>query len=783
MTISRYRNHIAILAMCSVLVACGSSGAGGSGQPTELRQAAATSSPPVISGEPPAVATVGQEYLFEPSGYDPDGDTLTFSITNRPEWATFSPITGRFRGTPTATSAPVYEDIQISVTDGSQTASLPAFKLTVDFGPQAPQNSPPTISGTPPTTVVTGNAYEFLPAASDPDGDVLAFSIANKPSWAQFDDVTGRLSGTPGASQVGTFAGVTISVTDGSAEASLPAFSITVTAGSSPGPGNQPPSISGTPAGAVTVGQSYVFRPEASDPDGQALTFSIQNAPTWASFDTATGELSGTPGVAHVGQATNIVISASDGQASASLPAFSITVLAANSPPQISGVPTPRIVVGEAYDFRPTASDPDGQTLAFSILNKPSWASFSRSTGRLSGTPATGDVGAHSNVSISVTDGAAVATLPTFSIVVEAPNRAPVISGSPATSATTDQTYTFTPTASDPDGDALTFTVANKPSWASFNGTNGRLSGVPGSSFAGLTFSGITITVSDGEAQTALPPFSIAVQSANRTPTISGSAATTATTGQAYSFQPAASDPDGDKLTFSIAGKPAWANFDAASGRLSGTPGSTGTFSGITISVSDGSLSASLAPFTITVQGANRSPTISGTPTTSVTVGQSYSFQPTASDPDGDALSYSIANKPDWAAFNGSTGRLSGSPTSGDVGTYSGITITVSDGTASSALPAFSITVADAQTGSATLSWSAPTLNEDGSPLTNLKGYRIYYGTSSTNLGNVLEVPTPGTTTAVVENLSPATWYFALKAYNTSNVESGFSNVASKTIR
>jgi hypothetical protein len=199
--------------------------------------------------------------------------------------------------------------------------------------------------------------------------------------------------------------------------------------------------------------------------------------------------------------------------------------------------------------------------------------------------------------------------------------------------------------------------------------------------------------------------------------------------------------------------------------------------------VSDGSLSASLAPFTITVQGANRSPTISGTPTTSVTVGQSYSFQPTASDPDGDALSYSIANKPDWAAFNGSTGRLSGSPTSGDVGTYSGITITVSDGTASSALPAFSITVADAQTGSATLSWSAPTLNEDGSPLTNLKGYRIYYGTSSTNLGNVLEVPTPGTTTAVVENLSPATWYFALKAYNTSNVESGFSNVASKTIR
>jgi len=86
------------------------------------------------------------------------------------------------------------------------------------------------------------------------------------------------------------------------------------------------------------------------------------------------------------------------------------------------------------------------------------------------------------------------------------------------------------------------------------------------------------------------------------------------------------------------------------------------------------------------------------------------------------------------------------------------------------------------QTGSATIDWTPPTLNDDGTQLTNLKGYRIYYGTNSASLSTVLDLPNPGLTSAVVENLSPATWYFAVKAYNTAGVESMLSNIGSKTI-
>lgn len=91
---------------------------------------------------------------------------------------------------------------------------------------------------------------------------------------------------------------------------------------------------------------------------------------------------------------------------------------------------------------------------------------------------------------------------------------------------------------------------------------------------------------------------------------------------------------------------------------------------------------------------SNQAPTISGSPASSVTAGASYSFTPQASDADGDALTFSIANQPAWATFDSSTGQLAGTPESTDVGINSNIAITVSDGTASSSLSAFNITVA-----------------------------------------------------------------------------------------
>jgi hypothetical protein len=113
---------------------------------------------------------------------------------------------------------------------------------------------------------------------------------------------------------------------------------------------------------------------------------------------------------------------------------------------------------------------------------------------------------------------------------------------------------------------------------------------------------------------------------------------------------------------------------------------------------------------------------------------------------------------------------------------YSGIVIRASDGRASASLPAFTISVTQNSTGSATLSWLPPTENSDGSALRNLSGYRIHHGTSPSALKEIITLNNPGLTRYVVEDLAPATHYFALTAFTASGAESALSAIARKTI-
>jgi hypothetical protein len=85
-------------------------------------------------------------------------------------------------------------------------------------------------------------------------------------------------------------------------------------------------------------------------------------------------------------------------------------------------------------------------------------------------------------------------------------------------------------------------------------------------------------------------------------------------------------------------------------------------------------------------------------------------------------------------------------------------------------------------TGSATLSWTPPTQNTNGTTLTNLAGYRIYYGTSSSAMNQRITVANAGVSRYVVESLGAGTWYFNVRAYSSTGAESAASNTASKTV-
>jgi hypothetical protein len=173
---------------------------------------------------------------------------------------------------------------------------------------------------------------------------------------------------------------------------------------------------------------------------------------------------------------------------------------------------------------------------------------------------------------------------------------------------------------------------------------------------------------------------------------------------------------------------------------------------------------------------------IVGSPAPEVVVGDTYIFQPAAQAAPGARLTFSAANLPAWASIDPATGHIAGTPDASQVGSYTNIKVAVTDGVQVATLAAFSILVAQTAPGAVTLSWTAPTQNADATPLVDLIGYHILYGTSASTLSHVITITTPGIARYVVSNLSPGTWYFAIQSINASNVTSNLSPVISTTI-
>ena len=175
--------------------------------------------------------------------------------------------------------------------------------------------------------------------------------------------------------------------------------------------------------------------------------------------------------------------------------------------------------------------------------------------------------------------------------------------------------------------------------------------------------------------------------------------------------------------------------------------------------------------------------TISGRPITTIATGTYLSFQPAAVSTAGRPLSFSIANKPGWAQFDSSTGRLFGSVTLANLGLYDRIVISVTDGAARASLAAFPIVVvANPSYSTVVLDWQPPTVNTDASPLVDLAGYHIYFGNAPNALSNRIDVANPGLASYVIIGLGAGTWYFALSGYNSGGAEGELSEVISRVM-
>jgi hypothetical protein len=217
------------------------------------------------------------------------------------------------------------------------------------------------------------------------------------------------------------------------------------------------------------------------------------------------------------------------------------------------------------------------------------------------------------------------------------------------------------------------------------------LSGIPTNDDVGQV--DITVRVSDGTVSVD-QAFQITVTDVNDAPEITSVPETEVFQGEAYSYTLVANDPDGDVITYSAAVLPNWLTFDLNSHILSGNPGDLLGFFDVTLRVTDGTETTDQA-FKIEVQNMNDLPVIESEPNTLVRVGETYLYQLTATDDDGDALSFTAENLPSWLSFvtASNTAILSGVPAQSNKGSHA-IVLKVSDGIGE-VIQAYSLKVVD----------------------------------------------------------------------------------------
>jgi len=344
--------------------------------------------------------------------------------------------------------------------------------------------------------------------------------------------------------------------------------------------------------------------------------------------------------------------------------------------PIVTSVPVETARQGELYTYTITADDYDGGDLVFSEGDQmPDWLTFDPATGILTGTPGGEDVGDHP-VSLIVSDGITDITQE-FTITVQDVNDPPIFTSVPDTTATEGQAYTYVVTATDPEGDDLTFSAALIPDWLSFNENTHILVGIPARENTGEN--SVILMVSDGEFDVA-QEFVIDVESDNNLPVFTSTPVIQVDNLADYEYTVSAFDADAsDVLTYRADLLPDWLSFDSETLVLSGTPSKQDVGDhDVILVVSDGYDDVT-QEFTVNVRDVNTAPEIVSTPKESVAVDKLYTYLIVVVDYEGDNITATPTVVPDWMTFDAGSMVLSGTPSIDELGDHN-VVITISDG-------------------------------------------------------------------------------------------------------
>lgn len=329
--------------------------------------------------------------------------------------------------------------------------------------------------------------------------------------------------------------------------------------------------------------------------------------------------------------------------------------------------------VGAELRHEVIVSSPDGGELAFRLDAGPPGMELDPVTGVLTFLPVAGDLGAH-DISITVENGlGGEATRRwTLSVVESLANRPPHFTSLPALQAGVGSLYSYRAEARDPEGQTLLFTLLEGPAGMSLEDESGQVSwgrAVPGEH-------AVSIEVRDPEGSFAVQTFLLAVGSTPSNPSgprITTSPGVEAIVGLLYLYQPVASDPDGDPLSFELIQGPEGLQLDPVTGRLEWTPGLDQAGSHpVEFAVEDGRGGQSRQAFTVVVRDEefNLPPVIESVPPTHAVAGVLLLHLVDAIDLDGDAVTFGLEGEPSGMVLEAASGELEWTPTADQAGEY-----------------------------------------------------------------------------------------------------------------
>ncbi|TMQ56634.1 MAG: PKD domain-containing protein, partial [Candidatus Eisenbacteria bacterium] len=616
---------------------------------------------------------------------DADGDAITFSKVSGP---TFMTVTTISPGTGTAMGnihlAPGVSDggsfsASVAATANGQ-SDTKSFVITIAIG-----DPPPTLAQPANMTADEGATANQVITASHPCGASLTFTKVSGPAFMTVTTInatTGNVHLAPGFTDAGTYA-ATVSASGGFTS-DRKSFTITVSNV------NRPPTLSQPPSVAMNEGTVVTVVVTGSDPDNDPLTFSVGACAPFGVFDPAARTIRLAPGFNDAGTYT-CTVCVSDGQAS-DCKTFTITVNNVNRAPTLNAIANMTVNEGSTADQAITGSDPDGDALTFTKAVGPTYMTVTTTnptTGNIHLAPGFSDSGTAA-ATVTATDNGSPPLSDSKSFTITVPLQDRVVLTQPANMAvnvgtTADQTLT----ASSPSGSPIVFSKVAGPTFmtvTTVNSGSGTATGnvhlAPGFGDGGI-FAGTvraTATTSGVSDQKSL---TIRV---NRAPTLNPVANMTVPEGATADQAITGSDPDGDALAFSKVAGPTFMTVTTTSptaGNIHVAPGfaDAGVYSA-TVRASDGSLSSDRS-FSIDIcQGCGRAPVLNPIANMTVCSGVTADQTITATDPDGDAITFTKASGPTFVTvttINPTTGNVHAAPGFGDAAGSYPVTVTATD--------------------------------------------------------------------------------------------------------